>query len=498
VSGDSEAFDVIVVGFGYAGGIAAIEAHDAGALVLLLEKQPDPGGLSVCSAGGLRIAKSAPAALSYLNHTNGGTAPEPVLRRLAEGMTGLADYVQRLAAPTGAVVSVRDHEANYPLPGGDTFGFVYVEEVPGFDAARDFPWVRGSPNGARLFKVVLEEVRRRNGITVRLASPVVRLLRGRDGVEGVLASGRAIAARRGVVLACGGFEGDAEMQRQFWQIKPVLSAAIRTNTGDGIRMAQEVGAGLWHMWHFHGSYGFRHPDPHYPFGIRLKRLPDWVPGRGLRDDVAMTWILVDRGGKRFMNEYDPYMQDTGHRPFETFDPAVQDYPRIPSVLIVDAEGRKRYPLAAPSWHDAAAAKRFHGVSGAALDELILTRADSLAELANALDLDPVALKATVADWNASCAAGQDPRFGRPPSSMLPLRTPPYYGAKVWPVVSNTQGGPVHDEEQRVLDAFGRPIPRLYAAGECGSVFGHLYMSGGNLAECFIGGRIAGRAAAASG
>ena len=49
----------------------------------------------------------------------------------------------------------------------------------------------------------------------------------------------------------------------------------------------------------------------------------------------------------------------------------------------------------------------------------------------------------------------------------------------------------------VLDAFGQPIPGLYAAGECGSVFGHLYMSGGNLAECFIGGRIAGRNAARS-
>jgi predicted oxidoreductase len=74
--------------------------------------------------------------------------------------------------------------------------------------------------------------------------------------------------------------------------------------------------------------------------------------------------------------------------------------------------------------------------------------------------------------------------------------PPFHAARVWPVVSNTQGGPVHDAEQRVLDAFGRPIPRLYAAGECGSLFGHLYMSGGNLAECFIGGRIAGRGAAA--
>jgi succinate dehydrogenase/fumarate reductase flavoprotein subunit len=496
VSGVSEAFDVIVIGFGYAGAVAAIEAHDAGASVLMFEKQPDPGGISVCSAGGLRIAKNADDAYAYLAATNAGTAPEPVLRRLANGMVGLADYVRRLAVSTRAVVSVRDHVANYPLPGGDTFGFVYVEDVPGFDAAREFPWVRGSADGARLFKVVLEEVRRRERITVRLATAAERLVRNGAGVSGVVAGGDIIRARRGVVLACGGFEGDAEMQRQFWQIKPVLSAAVRSNTGDGIRMAQGVGAGLWHMWHFHGSYGFRHPDPDFPFGIRLKRLPDWVPGIGLREDVVMSWILVDRHGKRFMNEYEPYMQDTGHRPLEAFDPALQDYPRIPSILIIDAEGRKRYPLAAPTWHDRAVAERWRGTSPADMDEAILTKAATIAQLAQTVGLDPAALATTVADWNAACANRKDAAFGRPPGSMLPIASPPFYAARVWPVVSNTQGGPVHDAEQRVLDAFDAPIPRLYAAGECGSLFGHLYMSGGNLAECFVGGRIAGRAAAA--
>jgi succinate dehydrogenase/fumarate reductase flavoprotein subunit len=78
---------------------------------------------------------------------------------------------------------------------------------------------------------------------------------------------------------------------------------------------------------------------------------------------------------------------------------------------------------------------------------------------------------------------------------MPIATPPFRAAPIVPIVSNTQGGPVHDERQRVLDAFGEPIPGLYEAGEIGSVFGHIYMSGGNLAECFTGGRIAGREAA---
>ena len=79
--------------------------------------------------------------------------------------------------------------------------------------------------------------------------------------------------------------------------------------------------------------------------------------------------------------------------------------------------------------------------------------------------------------------------------MMPIAEPPFSAAYVWPIVSNTQGGLPHDEEQRVLDAFGAPIPRLYVAGELGSVFGHLYISGGNYSECLVGGRIAGRNAA---
>ena len=94
-----------------------------------------------------------------------------------------------------------------------------------------------------------------------------------------------------------------------------------------------------------------------------------------------------------------------------------------------------------------------------------------------------------------CRAGEDSDFGRPSGTMVPIDMPPFYGAQAWPVCSNTQGGPVHDGKQRIIDVYGDPIPRLYAAGEMGSAFGHLYMSGGNIAECFVTGRIAGHNAA---
>ena len=79
--------------------------------------------------------------------------------------------------------------------------------------------------------------------------------------------------------------------------------------------------------------------------------------------------------------------------------------------------------------------------------------------------------------------------------MVPIDQAPSVYAPVWPIVSNTQGGPVHDAAQRILRPDGTPIPGLFAAGEMGSLFGHLYMSGGNIAECFVGGRLAGLGAA---
>jgi succinate dehydrogenase/fumarate reductase flavoprotein subunit len=224
----NEVFDVVVAGFGYAGGITAIAAHDAGASVLLLEKQRAAGGISVCSAGGVRCSIRPVDALQYLLATNGGTTPEPVMRALAEGMAELPDFVRALAAPMGAGVSIRQSPGNYPFPGEDAFGFANVDAVPDFDPTAEYPAVRGSPAGARLFKVVHENVQRR-GIEVRLGCPAERLLFEGGRVMGVIAGG-PIRARGGVVLATGGFEAAPGLQRQFWPTTPTLSAACLSNT----------------------------------------------------------------------------------------------------------------------------------------------------------------------------------------------------------------------------------------------------------------------------
>lgn len=497
----AESYDVIVVGYGYAGAVTALAAADAGAKVLLLEKADQPGGISICSAGGLRVADDAVAAFRYLQATCAGKTPDDVLWKFAHGMTGLADRLADLARINGAQVEVRPSPANYPFAGNKTFGFATVEAIPGIDAGVCYPHVRGSAQGALLFKVLADNIAARGDrISVALGSPVHRLVRTGNGVGGVvLANQTQFRCSGRVVLACGGFEAAPDMQAQYWPGGPALNAAYRHNTGDGIRMAQDVGADLWHMWHYHGSYGYRVPDQDYPYGVRVKRLPDWQPmaaGDAERLLPKMGWILLDQDGDRFMNEYEPYVQDTGARSLADFDPCGQDHPRNPAYLVVDEAGRRLYPLGKPTRNDPDVDYAWSADNSREIASGLFRRANDLATLAELLKIETTRLTETFDRWNAACQAGTDPAFGRPEGSLHPLVEPPFYVANVYPIVSNTQGGPRHDSEQRVLNAYGEPIGGLYAAGECGSLFGHLYMSGGNLAECFIGGEIAGRNAAA--
>lgn len=490
-----ETFDVIVVGYGFSGGVSAIEAARAGARVLLIEKMPDPGGISICSHGAICSTREPAKALEYLRATNAGRTRDDVLQAFAQGMASVEVYFRDLAKICDAQILLRDRGGNYPLPGVDAFYYTQVEAVSNFDASQTYPNVRGRPGGPMVFKILQDNVALLP-IEVRLSTAAKSVITDADRqVLGLVIDGvggeRRIKARKGVVFACGGFEANEEMKRQYWQMTPVMGAANRGNTGDGIRMTQELGAQLWHMWHFHGSYGFRHTDPDYPFAIRVKRFPDWIPGKEHLAVVQTAWILVDGQGQRFMNEMPPYVQDQGARHLEYFDSVTQTFPRIPAHLIVDEAGRRRYPLGNPTYNDRGVNFSWSRDNLKEVELGILKKAASLDELADAIGCDRAILKDTIARWNSMCAQKKDTDFARPIGTMMPIQHAPFYTGKVWPVVSNTQGGPVHNAKQQIIDVNDNPIPRLYAAGELGSSFGHLYLAGGNISECFVTGRIAG-------
>jgi succinate dehydrogenase/fumarate reductase flavoprotein subunit len=165
-------------------------------------------------------------------------------------------------------------------------------------------------------------------------------------------------------------------------------------------------------------------------------------------------------------------------------------------MICDEAGRRMYPLGKATSNDPGVRYDWSDDNLKEVGLGILKRADTIEGLAIALGLEAEHVMVSVTRWNEMCARGRDEQFDRPSGSMTPIRTPPYYGAPVWATLSNTQGGPVHDAHCRIIDVYGEPIPRLYAAGELGSAFGHLYLSGGNIAECFVTGRVAGANAAA--
>ena len=498
-------FDVVVVGYGFAGGAAAIAAADAGASVLLVEKMPQPGGISITAGGGIRATDDADAAFAYLQATNDGRTDDASLRMIADGMAATPAMLRALGTINDAEIVVRDFPGNYPYPGSDSLKMIDVLSIPGFDAAVDYPHAKGLKGGPNVFKVVEDNIKARKAITVWLDSPAKRLLRGPNGdVTGLTVEHEGIIvrieAKGGVVLAAGGFENAPDIQQQFWQLKPVLSAAAPGNTGDGLRMAMSAGADLWHMWHFHGSYGFRHPDPALPnVAIRMKRMPDWRPAGstdpGDKARVApMCWIVVDRDGQRYMNEYPPYVQDTGHRMMDAYDPAAQRFPRVPSWIVFDDDGRQMYPIGQPVFSDPSTIYEWSLDNTKEVANGMLLKGETLGELAAQMGMSGNALTQTMADWNAVVAAGEDP-MGRPKAALVPVAKPPFYAGQIWPVISNTQGGPRHDPRQQVLNPFDEPVAGLYVAGELGSIWGSLYLVGGNLAECFITGDIAGREAA---
>jgi succinate dehydrogenase/fumarate reductase flavoprotein subunit len=481
--------DVVVVGYGFAGAVSAIAAHDAGAKVLLLEKMPHPGGISILSGGGVAFARNAESAFEYLKRTCNGTTPDEALWPVAQGMVEIIDWIRELGKVSGtepAQSEIRGH-GTYPFLGTNDIDSIKLKDFPAYDA---FPWAKGLRGGARLFKMVVDNVAKRK-IDVSLSTPAKSLILNHNSQVVGVTTGQSgaemkIKAQKGVILCCGGFENNPAMKLQYFQAQPVYPVYLG-NTGDGILMAQKAGAALWHMWHFHGGYGFKYPE--FPFAIRHV----WAGPRN--ENRKMIWIAVDRFGRRFMDEYPPAPQDTGARPLEYYDADLQDYPRIPCYLIFDEAGRRLGPLAMVIVNDERYHYQWSEDNLAEVKRGWVKTASSIEELATVIKVSPQTLAATVSHWNSQCLAGADEDFRRPPKTMMSLTCPPFYAMEAWPIVSNTQGGPVHDAEQRVLDPMGKPIPRLYAAGDISSIFGHLYLEAGNITECFVGGRIAGRRAA---
>ena len=281
----------------------------------------NPGGISMLSGGGVAFAHNAEGAFQYLKRTCNGTTPDDILRKMAEEMVGMIDWVTQLAQgqrhrtdqdrdPRPRHLSVSRHQRHR------------LDQAQGLSRVLGISLGQRPPRRCAAFQSCLRQCQRAQD-----RSDAVDTRKGIDHRGGRRSSWACVRnmtgkkfvskPKKGVILACGGYENDDAMKLQYFEAQPVYPVYLG-NTGDGLKMAQKAGAGLWHMWHFHGGYGFKFPE--LPFAIRHV----WAGPRN--ENRKMIWIAVDKFGKRFMDEYPPAPQDTGTRALEFYDADIQDLP----------------------------------------------------------------------------------------------------------------------------------------------------------------------------
>ncbi|MFW6773882.1 FAD-dependent oxidoreductase [Nocardioides sp. CPCC 205120] len=532
-----EHHDVVVLGTGAAGLTAALAAAHTGATVGLFEKGPKVGGTTALSsavvwlpdnryARAAGVADSREDALAYLSSLSHGLISPALAEAFVDTVGEMCDWLEgSTPVRLQLVAGFPDYHPEHPggKPGGGRsvepalFSF---DSVPGW-AGRVVGTPRrmnvsDTPTGGGTGVLAPDELARReaagleglgralvggllagcleHGVEPVTDQRATRLLTtdGRvTGVELTSADGEVRTVGAGaVVLATGGFEQDAELVRAFLRGPMTAPAGVPTNTGDGLRMAMRLGASLGMM--------------REAWWVPVVRLPGERADGGenvflvLRERTLPRSIVVNDQGRRFTNEAANYNALGGA--FHAFDPTRFRYANQPAYLVFDAGFAETYGC-------------FGGAPGAPVPDFV-TRADTLAELAAAIDVPPDALEATVARWNAMVAAGHDDDFGRGDSAydgwcgdrsrypgraatLGPLERGPFHAVELLSSTLGTKGGPRTDVDGAVLDVDGVPVPGLYAAGNVmsaptGMVYGG---AGGTLGPAMVFGYRAGRAAA---
>ncbi len=490
--------DVVVVGAGGAGMTAAIEAHDAGLNVVVLESQAMTGGNSVRSTGGLNATKTAAQDENEFAEAEG---VEKTLAAAAGDDYKDNEFIQELlgtvqeqwdayqANPEGYFDSVELMELDTMVGGHGTNDPELVKALVE-NSASAIDWLAsvGAPlpsvgqfGGAavkRIHRPVNEE-----GAVVSVGSYIVPILtqnlkdRGVEvmtettatavltdengaavGVEATTADGAKVTVNaKAVVLAAGGFGANLDMVAE---LKPDLEGFATTNApgilGQGIEMAQAVGAATVDMDQIQ-----IHPTVHVADGVAS------LITEGLRGDGA---ILVNKEGKRFFDE-------VGTRDAVSAAEIAQTDKTV--YLIIDQ-----------AMVDASAVIQGYITKG------FTTTGETYEELAENTGIDAAAFAETMAAWNQCVADKSDAEFGRTAFANA-LDTAPYYAISVTPAVHHTMGGVKINANTEVLTEDGTVITGLYAAGEItGGVHGANRLGGNAVADFTVFGRIAGQNAAA--
>ncbi len=463
----SAVYDVVVLGCGAAGLSAAVSyaaavrpsGRRARIAVVERARREERGGATRWTSAWFRITEDRrldPAFVDRMGAVSGGLADLEYCRTL-----------EREVAQTLRFLEQNDVELTYfkqPFANRNTGGGLGMP-------------VRG---GAGIVDGLAGVLERTPGVEILYETEAVRLRLSDAGrVDGVVVHGRdgllkALPAAA-VVIACGGFEGNSEMLTRYLGERacdlPVIAPTLKNNTGDGLRMALEVGAGAAGQFDmFHGEpIDARSSKPDavvyaYPFGILVNSRAERFCDEG-RDSFDSTFEEI---------AYEIW-RNQGQKAFFIGDQTTLDIEPVQAILLTD-----RPPVTA----------------------------DTLRGLALELGLDPTALERTVSAYNGAMGPGRfdahtfDGRATRgltPPKSnwAFPLERPPYIGYPLTCAITFTFGGIRTDSLARVLTPSGTVIPSLYAAGEVTGLYYHHYPAGTSVLRAATFGRIAGAHAAES-
>jgi len=492
--------DVIVAGSG-TGLVGAIAAARAGAEVIVLEKQAGVGGNTAMSGGvvwipnnhamkAAGIEDSRETALTYVRKLRLEQADDELLEAFVDNGPRMARFVEDNTDFTWRVSTVMGKAADYhpDWEGGIRIGRS-IEPAIGEG---------GGMYGTHLISSLMRAATEA-GADVRLETPARRLITreqpdGRREVIGVLAEhdGKPvrIRARRAVHLAAGGFDWDFTMKAHFLRGMSPYPLGSPGNTGDGVRMAMQIGADLRNM---NEAWGITV----YKGEAEAARSRGIGPSFGAEVEKRSAGsIVVNRYGERFSNETADY-DSTWRSYFSWENHGDLEQRNLPAFAIYDSKVRNSGSIAGKK-------------AGEPLPDWVIERG-SLAEIARHFGIDEKGLAATVAEFNKHAREGRDPRFERAQSSydrfgfddkslvLGPVEQPPFYAAEVAVGDLGTCGGPRVDGTARVIDPFGDPIERLYASGNnagIGSPGASYGGGGGTIGPAMTFAYIAGRGAAA--
>jgi len=470
---DDEA-DVVIVGGGGAGLAAGIEARERGTTVIVLEKEKNNHKANSARAAGAFAVESSLQKERGINYTRDEAFKQavtyshwqnnvPLVRKIIDKSAGTIDWLLQHGVQFKDVTGIwSDCPRTWHLFAGDP---LHPQLLPALTTA-------AKQSGVKLMY--------RASVTGLIVGPKRRVI----GVEAE-ADGQTvkIRARGGVILASGGFGSNKEMLKKYtkWNER-FRNYGCRSNTGDGIRMAEAVGASLEGM------------DV-----LLMSQVRKVAPGE-LWAPSVQAYLFVDKEGERVADEsLQNVWTEMGEVILRQKDQTV--------IVIFDEESKNVLINTGAKvsfhifWSEGKKATNLDKEIQEGTKRGLVKRATTIRELAAAIRVDPTTLENTVAQYNQACDKKYDDIFLKDPKFLEPVRKPPFYAMICdRPEYYVTLGGASINTNCQVLDSNNNVIPGLYAVGnDAGGMWigcYNPYMSGGCAGFALNSGRIAGENAAA--